>query len=91
MLKSVKDLFMMEYDQRMIIQFLWNEGIDANQITARLQAQFGEHAYKFRTVRFWIAEVRLGRQDFHDEIRTGISPLDDLDAKTFAILDKSPF
>jgi hypothetical protein len=82
---------MMEYNQRVIIRFLWNDGIDANQITARLQAQFGEHVYKLRTVRFWIAEEGFGRQDLHDEIRTGTPPLDDLDAKIVTILDKSPF
>jgi hypothetical protein len=42
-------------------------------------------------VQFWITEVRLGRQDLHDEIRTGRPPLDDLDAKILAILDKSSF
>jgi hypothetical protein len=48
-------------------------------------------------MQFWIAEVRFGRQDLHDEIRTGTPPLDDLDdlddldAKILAILDKSPF
>jgi hypothetical protein len=81
----------MEYDQRVIIQFLWNEGIDAHEITHRLQAQFRKHAYKFRTVQFWVTEVRLGRQDFHDEIRTGRHLLDDLDVKILAILDKYPF
>jgi hypothetical protein len=75
----------------MIIRFLWGEGIDANQITARLQAQFGEHIYKLRTARFWIAKVLFGRQDLHDEIRTGKPLLDDLDAKILAILNKSPF
>jgi hypothetical protein len=89
MLKFVKDLFMMEYDQRVIIRFLWNERIDANQITARLQTQFDEHVYKLGTIWFWIVEVRFGRQDIHDEIRTGRPPLDDLDAKILTILDKS--
>jgi hypothetical protein len=56
-----------------------------------LQTQFGEYVDQFRTIRFWIAEPRLGRQDLHDEIRTGGPPLDDLDAKSLAILDKSPF
>jgi hypothetical protein len=42
-------------------------------------------------VRFWIAEVQSGRQDLYDEIRTGRLPLDDLDAKIMAILDKSSF
>jgi hypothetical protein len=81
----------MEYDQRVIIRFLWNEEIDAHKIAHRFQAQFGEHVYKLQTVRFWIAEVRLGHQDFHDEIRTGRPPLGDLDVKILAILDKSPF
>jgi hypothetical protein len=81
----------MEYDQRVIIRFLWTEGIGASEIITRLQVQFGEHAYKLRTVQFWITEVRFGRQELHDEIRTGKHPLDDLDAKILVILDKSPF
>jgi hypothetical protein len=44
-LKSVKNTFGMEYDQRMIIKFVWNEGTDACDIADRLQAQFDEHAY----------------------------------------------
>jgi hypothetical protein len=79
----------MEYDQRMIVKFLLNEGADARDIADRLQAQFGEHGYKLWTVQFWIAEVQLDCQDLHDEIRTGIPPLNDLDAKTLVILDKS--
>jgi hypothetical protein len=81
----------MEYDQKMIIKFLLNKRSDVGNIADRQQAQFGEHAYQFRIVQFWITEIQLGRQDFHDEICTGISPLDDLDAKILAILDKSPF
>jgi hypothetical protein len=101
-LKSVKDTFRMEYDQRMIIKFLLNEGADARdiadrlqtdcrQIMDRLQAQFGEHAYQFRMVQFWITEVWLDRQDSHNEIRIGRPLLDDLDAKILTILDKSLF
>jgi hypothetical protein len=84
-------MFWMEYDQRVIIKFLLNEGADARDIEDRLQAQVGEHAYKLRTIQFWIIEARLGRQDLHDEIRTGRPPLDDLDAKILAMLDNSPF
>jgi hypothetical protein len=81
----------MEHDQRVTIRFLLNEGTDIHDITNRLQAQFGEHAYELRTARFWIAEVWLGHQDFHDEIRTGRPPLDDLDAKIVAMLDRPSF
>jgi hypothetical protein len=35
----------MEYDQRVIIRFLWNEGIDAHKIRHRFQAYFCKHDY----------------------------------------------
>jgi hypothetical protein len=63
-----------------IIRFLSNEGIAAEEITTRHQAQLAEHVYKLRTGRFWIGEVRFDRQDLHDEILTGRSPLDDVNA-----------
>jgi hypothetical protein len=81
MLKYAEGPFMMEYDQRVITRFLSNEGIASDKITTRLQIQFAEHAYKLRTVRFWIGEVQFGRQDLRDEIRTRRPPLDDVDAK----------
>jgi hypothetical protein len=90
-LKSVNSLFGIERDQRVIIKFLWNEGADACQIAARLQAQLAEHAYQIRTIQFLITEIRRGRQELHDEIRSGKPLLDDLDGKLLVIFDKSPF
>jgi hypothetical protein len=37
-LKFVQGPFGMEYDQRVIIKFFWNEEVDARQIASRLQA-----------------------------------------------------
>jgi hypothetical protein len=51
-LKCVNGPFGMEYDQRVIIKFLWNKGVDTYQIEAKLQAQFAKHAYQLRTVQF---------------------------------------
>jgi hypothetical protein len=90
-LKSIHNTFGMEYDQRVIIKFLWNEGADIHQSAARLQVQFAEHAYQLPTVQFWITEMRHGRQYLDDEIRNGRPPLDDLHSKILVILDKSPF
>jgi hypothetical protein len=90
-LKSLKNTFGMVYDQRVIIKFLYNEGADGRDIATTLQANSAEHAYQLRTVQFWITEIRLGRQDLHDELRTGRPLLDDLDAKILVFLHKSPF
>jgi hypothetical protein len=90
-LKYIQSTFGVEYDQRMIIKFLWNEKTNASKIATRLQAQFSEHAYQLRTVQFWITEIRRGHQDLYDEICSGRPTLDDLDGKIFDILDKSSF
>jgi hypothetical protein len=81
----------MDHDQRVIIKSLWNERTDARQIAARLQAQFVEHPYQLRAAEFWITEIPRGRQDLRDEICNGRPPLDDLNRKILAILDKSLF
>jgi transposase len=61
----------MEFEQRVIRKFLFNEGADARQIAKRLRVQFHEDAYALRMVEFWITELRRGREDIHDEPRTG--------------------
>jgi hypothetical protein len=65
----VKSASGIEYDQRVIIQFFWNEVADARNIAAKLQAQFVEHAYELQPVQFWITEIWLGLQDLHYEVR----------------------
>jgi hypothetical protein len=68
-----------------------NEGTNTRNIADRLRAQFAEHAYALRRVRFWIAEIWPGHQNLYDEMCIGGSPLGDLDAKILAILNKSSF
>jgi hypothetical protein len=46
----MKGTFRMEYDQRVIMQILLNEGAAVYNIADRLWAQFGEHGYKLRMV-----------------------------------------
>jgi hypothetical protein len=44
MLKDVTLAILMEYEQRVVIQFLFNEGADVGQIAERLRARFYEDA-----------------------------------------------
>jgi hypothetical protein len=55
-----------------------------------LNPHFDEHVCQLQTIRFWIAEAGLGRQDLYDKIGSGRPPCDDLDARILDILDKSP-
>jgi hypothetical protein len=48
-LKSIKNMFGMEYDQRVIIKFLWNEGTDACDIANRLQTDCRQIADRLQT------------------------------------------
>jgi hypothetical protein len=87
----VNETFRMGYDPRVIIRFLHNEGADAHNTTQKFQTQFSQDTYTLRTVQFWIGEVRRGRQDLYNENCMERLPLDDLDRKILAILDKSLF
>jgi hypothetical protein len=89
--KSITNTFGMEAHWRVIIKFFWDEGGAARDIAIRFPGQVAEHVYQLQTAKVWIIEIRLDRQNLHDEIRTGRPALDDLDAKIRAILDKSPF
>jgi hypothetical protein len=81
----------MQYEQRVIIRFLANRNWDANDITAALKEDFGQHAYALRTVQSWLVEIRQGGQDLHDLHRSGRSPLDHIDTQILTALDKWPF
>jgi hypothetical protein len=42
----------MEHEQRVAIEFLTNEHIDAQEISTTLSAQFGMHTYSLSTIEF---------------------------------------
>jgi hypothetical protein len=81
----------MEHEQQVIIKFLFNEGVDARQIAETLRAQFHEDVYALRAVQFWITELRRGREDLHDEPRTGRHSAENLPTKIQELLDKISF
>jgi hypothetical protein len=90
-IKNVTFAILMEYEQRVIIKILFNEGADARQIAERLRAQFHEDACALPTVQFWITELRRGPEDLHDELRTGRLSGENLPTKIQELLDENPF
>jgi hypothetical protein len=89
--KSGDQQFPMAYDQRVVINNLWNEKVNAREIIQRFQPESGEESYALRMIQFWIRQLRRGRQDIHDDPHLGRFPFDDICAKTLVILEKSPF
>jgi transposase len=65
-----------ELEQKIIIIFVTNENMDAHEILAKLQAHVEDKEYALRTVRFWMGEIRGGREELPDEHRSGRPRLD---------------
>jgi transposase len=82
---------MSEHEQRSVIKFLWKEGCLAKTIHTRLQAVYGDVAYALPSVYLWIKEFKCGREDIADQPRSGLPPIDNLDANILCVLRHSPF
>jgi hypothetical protein len=81
----------MEFGQRVIIRFLYREGVNANDIHIRLSARFGDAAYRLRTVHRWCQYIQQGRELLYDEPQSGGPPIDLLDIKIMSQPEKNPF
>jgi hypothetical protein len=84
----------MECDKRVIIRFLCKECVSPKDIHAQLGAQFGDatyNEYSERSVRWWCQYVRQGRKGVYHEVRCGRLPIDFLDIRILALLDKQLF
>jgi hypothetical protein len=49
---EVQGTFRMEYEQRVIIKFLFNDGLDPHQIVEQLETPFHEGDYSLHVVQF---------------------------------------
>jgi transposase len=81
----------MDFEQQVIIMFLINNGPGADEIEEKLTVEFAEDVCSLRTVQFWIAEVKRGREDLHDESRPGRPPAADLTRRIQEVLDHRRF
>jgi hypothetical protein len=81
----------MSYEKRIIIQFLYKEKVRPTQIHRRLAAQYGLETYGLRSLQHWCQLSDCGRQNLNDDPRSGRLPIDHLDAKIIARLEREPF
>jgi hypothetical protein len=81
----------MGHEQRVIIKFLVNYGLGADEIEEKLRTQFTENAYSLRTMQFWIAGMKRVCEDIHDEPHPGRPPAADFKRRTQEVLDHNPF
>jgi hypothetical protein len=72
----------MEHEQRVIIKFLFNDGLNPRQIVEKLESQFQKDGCSFRAVRCGIGEARRGPEDLYSELRPG-SPQKSISQPTF--------
>jgi hypothetical protein len=80
-----------KYDQRIIIPVLGKERVLPEDIHTRLKALFGDATDNEWSVRPWCQYARQGREDLHDEVRSGRPSIDFLDIQILALLDEQPF
>jgi hypothetical protein len=81
----------MECDQKVIIRFLYKDGVSAERIHPWLEIQFREDTCTSPTVRRWCQYVQHRYEDVHDEVRFGRLPVEFLDIRIMALLDDQPF
>jgi hypothetical protein len=80
----------MEYEQRVIIKFLFNDGLNPRQIVKKLESQFQKDGCSLRTVPFGIGEVRRGPEDLSSEPRPGSPSEEHITSKIQELLDQNP-
>jgi hypothetical protein len=80
-----------ELEQRIVVKLLTKENMDTHEIPAKLRVHLKDKASALRTVRFWMGEVRRGREDHYDEHCSRRPPLDHIDTQILHILGKFPF
>jgi hypothetical protein len=81
----------MGHEQRVIVQSLHKEKVHPTQIHRRLAAQYGLETYSLRSFQCWCQLFDCGRQNLHDDPRSGRIPIDHLDATIIGCLERELF
>jgi [histone H3]-lysine36 N-dimethyltransferase SETMAR len=64
----------LKFEQRAVIKFFSKLGKNATEIEADLKKVYGESTLPYRTVAWWVAEFRRGRESLEDDPRSGRPP-----------------
>jgi hypothetical protein len=81
----------MSYEQLVIIQFLHKEKVHPTQTHRKLAAQYGLETYSLRSVQYWCQLFDCERQNLHNDPRSARSPINHLDAKIIACIERESF
>jgi len=80
-----------ELEQRFVIKYLRRKGMKLYAIHQELCSTYGEAVYSIETVKYWLHQIKLEREDLTDQPTSGRPPLDDLDASIMRELLREPF
>jgi hypothetical protein len=80
----------MSSEQRVIIQFVHKEKVHPIQIHKRLAAQYGLETYSLRNVQQSCQLFDCRRQNLNNDSRSARHPIDHLNAKFIACLEREP-
>jgi hypothetical protein len=86
----LKSANIMELEQRYVIKFLADEGIQGVQVLSRLRDHYGAQGLSGTQLYYWINEVNRGRTDLNIIASTGREPDEGLAAVIAGKLDADP-
>ena len=64
--RSNKIVNLEKIDHRYVLQYFHFKGLSPTDIRAKLDSTLGKFALSFLTIKYWVAEFKLGRTSCHD-------------------------
>jgi hypothetical protein len=80
----------MEIEQRYVMSYLDRKGKKLPAVVAELAAVDHEDAFDENRVKYWLYEIKLHRSDLSDRLRSGRSPLEDIDVRILQVFEAEP-
>jgi histone-lysine N-methyltransferase SETMAR len=81
----------MSVEQRYVIKYLHDEGLNGVEIIQRIKNHYGPDALPDSTIYYWIAQAKLKRTDLINIPSPGKPPIEGLDAQILQLLEEDPY